>query len=66
MVSAGAAHYRAYGIDRAPNPISDVTLADVTMVLGANVPETFPIFIRHYWEALWSPNGSPGSPLTPW
>src|SRR5690606_22938971 len=52
MVSAGAANYRAFGVDRTPNPISDVGEADVAMVLGANVPETFPIFIRHYWRLM--------------
>jgi assimilatory nitrate reductase catalytic subunit len=52
MVSAGAANYRAFGIDRSANPITDVALADVMLVLGANVPETFPIYIRWFWEAL--------------
>jgi assimilatory nitrate reductase catalytic subunit len=52
MVSAGAANYRSFGVDRSPNPISDIGLTDVAVVLGANVPETFPIFIRHYWELI--------------
>jgi assimilatory nitrate reductase catalytic subunit len=52
MVSAGAANYSAFGVDRAANPISDVELTDVVMVLGANVPETFPVFIKHFWRAL--------------
>jgi assimilatory nitrate reductase catalytic subunit len=52
MVSAGAANYRAFGVDRSANPISDLAHADVAVVLGANVPETFPVFIRHYWNML--------------
>jgi assimilatory nitrate reductase catalytic subunit len=52
MVSAGAANYRSFGIDRSANPITDVALADVLLVLGANVPETFPIYIRWFWEAM--------------
>lgn len=52
MVSAGAANYRSFGVDRAANPLSDVAEADVLLVLGANVPETFPVFIRWFWEAM--------------
>jgi assimilatory nitrate reductase catalytic subunit len=52
MVSAGAANYRAFGVDRSANPIADVALADTLLVLGANVPETFPIYIRWFWEAM--------------
>lgn len=52
MVSAGAANYRSFGVDRTPNPISDIGQTDVALVIGANVPETFPIFIRHYWELI--------------
>jgi assimilatory nitrate reductase catalytic subunit len=52
MVSAGAANNASFGVDRTPNPISDMAHADAAIVLGANVPETFPIFIRHYWELV--------------
>ncbi|HZJ26270.1 MAG TPA: molybdopterin oxidoreductase family protein [Acidimicrobiia bacterium] len=52
MVSAGVANYRSFGIDRTANPITDVALADVLLVLGANVGETFPIYIRWFWEAM--------------
>ena len=52
MVSAGAANYRAFGVDRTANPVTDVAMADVILVLGANVPETFPIYIRWFWEAM--------------
>ncbi len=52
MVSAGAANFASFGVDRTPNPIIDMAEADVALVLGANVGETFPIFIRHYWQLL--------------
>lgn len=52
MVSAGAANFASFGVDRTANPISDMADADVAVVLGANVGETFPIFIRHYWQLL--------------
>src|SRR6516162_5485138 len=42
MVSAGAAYKRAFGIDRAPNPWSDIPLADVVFIAGANVAECAP------------------------
>ncbi len=52
MVSAGAANNSAFDIDRTANPISDVAEADVAILIGANVPETFPIFIRHFWALI--------------
>jgi assimilatory nitrate reductase catalytic subunit len=52
MVSAGTANMASFGVDRTPNPISDMAHADAAIVLGANVPESFPIFVRHYWELL--------------
>lgn len=52
MVSAGAANNASFGVDRTPNPISDVGLTDVAVVIGANVPETFPVFIDHYWRLM--------------
>ena len=52
MVSAGAANNSAFGIDRTANPISDVAEANVAMLIGANVAETFPIFIRHFWTLI--------------
>ena len=39
MVSAGAANKKALGIDRASNPWSDIPLADVVFIAGANVAE---------------------------
>ena len=42
MVSAGVANKRALGIDRASNPWSDIPLAEVVFVAGANVAECAP------------------------
>ena len=51
MVSAGAASKRALGVDRAPNPWSDIPLADVIIVAGANVAECAPITTSYIWRA---------------
>lgn len=52
MVSAGVANYAAFDVDRTANPLSDCAEADVVFVLGANIGETFPIFIRWMWEVI--------------
>jgi assimilatory nitrate reductase catalytic subunit len=51
MVSAGAANKKALGIDRASNPWSDIPLADVVFVAGANVAECAPITTSYIWQA---------------
>ena len=51
MVSAGAANKKALGIDRASNPWSDIPLADVVFVAGANVAECAPITTSYIWRA---------------
>lgn len=51
MVSAGAGAKKALGVDRAPNPWSDIPLADVVWVAGSNVAETFPITTSYIWRA---------------
>lgn len=51
MVSAGAANKKALGIDRASNPWSDIRLADVVFVAGANVAECAPITTSYIWQA---------------
>lgn len=51
MASAGAAGKKAFGVDRAPNPWSDIPLADVVWVAGSNVAETFPITTSYIWRA---------------
>ena len=51
MVSAGAGSKKAFGVDRAPNPWSDIPLADVVWIAGSNVAETFPITTSYIWRA---------------
>lgn len=51
MVSAGAGNKKALGMDRAPNPWSDIPLADVVFVAGANVAECAPITTSYIWRA---------------
>ena len=51
MVSAGTANKKALGIDRASNPWSDIRLADVVFIAGANVAECAPITTSYVWEA---------------
>jgi assimilatory nitrate reductase catalytic subunit len=51
MVSAGAAYKKAFGVDRAPNPWSDIPLADVVFVVGANIAECAPITTSYVWRA---------------
>jgi len=51
MVSAGAGNKKALGVDRAPNPWSDIPLADVVWIAGSNVAETFPITTGYIWRA---------------
>jgi assimilatory nitrate reductase catalytic subunit len=51
MVSAGAGNKKAFGIDRAGNPMSDIPLAEVVWVGGANVAECAPITTSYIWQA---------------
>lgn len=51
MVSAAAGNKKAFGIDRAGNPMSDIPLADVIWVGGANVAECAPITTSYIWQA---------------
>jgi assimilatory nitrate reductase catalytic subunit len=51
MVSAGAGNKKAFGIDRAANPMSDIPLADVVWISGANVAECAPITTNYVWQA---------------
>ncbi|SEG81517.1 assimilatory nitrate reductase (NADH) alpha subunit apoprotein [Thermomonospora echinospora] len=51
MSSAAAALNRAFGLDRGlPGPITDVARADAVMLVGGNVAETMPPFMRHVTE----------------
>jgi assimilatory nitrate reductase catalytic subunit len=51
MVSAAAANKKAFGIDRASNPLADIPLAEVIWIGGANVAECAPITTSYIWEA---------------
>lgn len=51
MVSAAGANKKAFGIDRAANPWSDILGAEVILVAGANVAECAPITTNYVWQA---------------
>ena len=69
MVSAGVANKRALGIDRASNPWSDIPLAEVVFVIGANIAECAPITTSCIWRAATTERSSssrtPGSRRRP-
>jgi hypothetical protein len=46
MVSAGTAYKGALGVDRAPNPWSDIPTAEVIMLIGANIADNHPILCQ--------------------
>jgi assimilatory nitrate reductase catalytic subunit len=50
MVSAAAGNNKAFGIDRAANPWSDIPLAEVLIIAGANCAETFPVLNKYLWQ----------------
>ena len=45
MVSAGAANLKAFGLDRAMTPLSEVEHADVIVVVGANLSDAYPVML---------------------
>jgi len=51
MVSAAAGNNRAFGIDRAANPWSDLLGAELIWISGANVAECAPITTEYVWQA---------------
>jgi assimilatory nitrate reductase catalytic subunit len=51
MVSAAAANKKAFGVDRACNPWSDIPKAAVVWISGANVGECFPTLTDYIWQA---------------
>ncbi|MGE0039601.1 MAG: molybdopterin oxidoreductase family protein [Vicinamibacterales bacterium] len=51
MVSAAAGNKKAFGVDRAANPWSDILAAEVILVAGANVAECAPITTNYIWQA---------------
>lgn len=50
MVSAGAGNNKAFGIDRSANPWTDIPLAEVLIIAGANCAETFPVLNKFFWQ----------------
>ncbi|MFA9478746.1 molybdopterin oxidoreductase family protein [Phycisphaerales bacterium AB-hyl4] len=51
MVSAAAGNKKAFGIDRAANPWSDIPKAEVLWIAGSNVAECSPITTSYVWQA---------------
>jgi assimilatory nitrate reductase catalytic subunit len=51
MVSAAAANKKAFGIDRAANPWSDIIKSEVVWISGANIAECAPITTNYVWQA---------------
>ncbi|MCC6173902.1 MAG: molybdopterin oxidoreductase family protein [Chloroflexi bacterium] len=51
MSSAAMAYARAFGIDRAPLPMTDIPYANSIFVVGSNVAECFPIVMQWIWQA---------------
>ena len=51
MVSAGAGNKKAFGLDRAANPWSDILGAEVVWISGANIAECAPITTDYVWQA---------------
>jgi assimilatory nitrate reductase catalytic subunit len=51
MVSAGVGNKKAFGLDRASNNFTDLEHAEVVMICGSNVSETFPTLTHWIWQA---------------
>jgi len=51
MVSAAAGNKKAFGIDRAANPWSDILKSEMIWISGANVAECAPITTEYVWQA---------------
>ena len=51
MVSAGAGNKKAFGLDRISNSWADLAHAEVIIIAGANVSETFPTLTHYIWRA---------------
>jgi len=51
MVSAGAGNKKAFGVDRAANPWSDIIGTDVVWISGANIADCAPITTDYVWQA---------------
>jgi len=51
MVSAGAGNKKAFGLDRISNTWSDLKHAEVIIIAGTNISETFPTLTHYIWQA---------------
>ncbi|MDQ6644059.1 MAG: molybdopterin oxidoreductase family protein, partial [Chloroflexota bacterium] len=51
MSSSASAYARAFGIDRAPLPMTDIPLTDCMLAVGVNIAECFPIVMQWVWHA---------------
>jgi len=51
MVSAGAGNNKAFGVDRAANPWSDIIGTEVVWISGANIGDCAPITTDYVWQA---------------
>lgn len=61
MVSAGAGNKKAFGVDRAANPWTDIVGTEVVLIAGANVAECAPITTDYVWQAREKGRGSSSS-----
>jgi assimilatory nitrate reductase catalytic subunit len=46
MSSSAVAYARAFGIDRAPLPMTDIPFTDCMLAVGVNIAECFPIVMQ--------------------
>ncbi|QNL47991.1 molybdopterin oxidoreductase family protein [Olivibacter sp. SDN3] len=51
MVSAGGGNKKAFGLDRSSNSWADLAYAEIIIVAGANISETFPTLTHYIWRA---------------
>ncbi len=51
MSSSAYAYAKAFGIDRAPLPMTDIPLTECLLVVGTNASECFPIVMDWIWRA---------------
>jgi assimilatory nitrate reductase catalytic subunit len=51
MSSSAMAYAKAFGIDRAPLPMTDIPLTDCMLAVGVNIAECFPIVMQWVWRA---------------
>ncbi|MNR93043.1 Assimilatory nitrate reductase catalytic subunit [compost metagenome] len=51
MSSAAYGYAKAFGLDRAPLPMTDIPETKCMLVVGSNVAECFPILMNWIWQA---------------